>query len=304
MPMCHANSLNFFTTCLHCGACISIFSRASFDPELCLSVMQDGVTFSSMVPTHYAMMLDTPRTGTFGSVEKLLVSSATAFPETKRQIIEMFPNSGLYELYGSTEAGWVTVLHPDEQFDHMGTVGREVIGSHPVRILDDEGREVADGEAGELFSCSPYQFDGYWNLPEKTAEAFRGPYLSVGDLAIRDEMGFIRLIDRKKNLIVSGGENIYPVEVEQVLIDHPALREVAVVGRPDPKWSERVVACVVPKPGAELDPNEIIEWSRDRLAGFRRPREIVVLSPDEMPRNATGKILHRKLRDMLETRAS
>jgi acyl-CoA synthetase (AMP-forming)/AMP-acid ligase II len=300
MPMCHANSLNFFASCLHCGSAITIFSRPSFDPELCLKTLDNGITFSSLVPTHYAMMLDVPKHGTVGSVEKLLVSSATAFPDTKRQIIEMFPNSGLYELYGSTEAGWVTMLHPDEQFDHLGTVGREVVGAAPIRLLDDDGNEVPDGEPGELFSCSPYQFEGYWNQPDKTAEAFRGDYLSVGDIAARDSDGFIRLIDRKKNLIVSGGENIYPSEVEQVLMTHPAIREVAVIGRRDEKWSERVVACIVPIPGETPDCEALVEWSRDRLAGFKRPREIVVLEPDQMPRNATGKILHRRLRDMLD----
>ena len=207
-----------------------------------------GITFSSLVPTHYAMLQDVPRPEGVTNVEKLLVSSATAFAETKQAILEMFPRSGLYELYGSTEAGWVTMLHPDEQFDHLGTVGREVVGSAPIRMLDDQGNEVPDGEPGELFSCSPYQFDGYWNLPEKTAEALRGDYLSVGDVAVREPDGFIRLIDRKKNLIVSGGENIYPSEVEQVLSNHPGVREVAVIGVSDPKWSERVVACVVSAP--------------------------------------------------------
>jgi acyl-CoA synthetase (AMP-forming)/AMP-acid ligase II len=306
MPMCHANSLNFFTSFLYCGAQITIFSRASFDAELCLDRLGRGVTFTSLVPTHYSMLLDVPaaRRGGVDAVEKLLVSSATAFVETKRAIMEMFPNSGLYELYGSTEAGWVTMLHPEEQFDHLGTVGREVVGSAPIRMLDGNGEDVPDGQPGELFSCSPYQFDGYWNLPDKTAEALRGAYLSVGVLALRDPHGFIRLIDRRKNLIVSGRENIHPAEVEQVLIDHPALREVAVVGRPDPKWSERVVVCVVAKPGEKADPNEIIEWSRGRLVGFRRPREVIALTPEEMPRNATGKILHCKLRDLLETRPS
>lgn len=300
MPMCHANSLIFFTSCLNCGSKITIFSRPSFDPELCLATLDNGVTFSSLVPTHYAMMLDVPKHGAIGSVEKLLVSSATAFPETKRQIIEMFPNSGLYELYGSTEAGWVTMLHPHEQFDHLGTVGREVVGSAPVRLLDDDGNDVPDGEPGELYSCSPYQFEGYWRLPDKTAEAFRGAYLSVGDVALRDEDGFIRLIDRKKNMIVSGGENIYPSEVEQVLINHPAVREVAVVGMRDEKWSERVVACIVPTPGEHPDPDAMLCWARDRLAGFKRPREIVFLESNQMPRTATGKILHRRLRAMLD----
>jgi fatty-acyl-CoA synthase len=302
MPLCHANSLYFFIACLYCGAKATIFSRASFDPELCLRTLGEGVTFSSLVPTHYSMMLDVPpaRRGDVRSVEKLLVSSATAFVETKRAIIGMFPNAGLYELYGSTEAGWVTMLHPDEQFDHLGTVGREVVGSAPIRLLDDDGHEVPDGQPGELFSSSPYQFDGYWNLLDKTAEAFRGDYLSVGDVALRDADGFIRLIDRKKNMIVSGGENIYPAEVEQVLSGHPDVREVAVVGVADPRWSERVVAVVVPKPGTAPDARRLIDWSRDRLAGYKRPREVIFLTPNEMPRNATGKILHRRLRDIIE----
>ncbi len=306
MPMCHANSLNFFTAFLYCGARVTIFSKPSFDPELCLATLGQRITFSSLVPTHYMMLLDIPseQRGVIGSVEKLLVSSATAFPETKRAIMEMFPNSGLYELYGSTEAGWVTTLHPDEQFDHLGTVGREVVGSAPIRLLDDDGNEVPDGQPGELFSCSPYQFDGYWNLPEKTAEALRGDYLSVGDVAIRDADGFIKLVDRKKNLIISGGENIYPSEVEQVMSTHPDVREVAVIGVADARWSERVLAAIVPRPGAVPDAAALIAWSRDRLAGFKRPREIVFLEPDQMPRSATGKVLHRRLRDMLHDRSS
>ena len=226
------------------------------------------------------------------------MSSATAFVETKRRIMEMFPNSGLYELYGSTEAGWVTMLHPNEQFDHLGSVGREVVGSAPIRILDDDGTEVADGEAGELFSSSPYQFDGYWNLPDRTAEALRGEYLSVGDIARRDEHGYIQLIDRKKNMIVTGGENVYPSEVENVLAAHPDVADVAVFGLPDPRWSELVVAAVVSRSGASPDVETLTRWAGERLAGYKRPRRIEFLTPDEMPRNATGKILHRTLRQM------
>jgi acyl-CoA synthetase (AMP-forming)/AMP-acid ligase II len=309
MPMCHANSLNFFTSFLCIGACVTIFSRSSFDAALCLRTIGEmGITFTSLVPTHYAMMLDVPEAergaADYGSVEKLMVSSAPARVATKRAIMEMFPNSGLYELYGSTEAGWVTFLHPDEQFDHLGTVGREVVGSAPIRLLDEAGHEVPDGEPGELFSCGPYAFDGYWNLPEKTAEAFRGPYLSVGDMAVRDEQGFIRLIDRKKNMIISGGENVYPTEVEAILAQHPDVKDVAVVGCPDDRWGERVAAAVVLRDGAALTSDTLIAWSKDRLAGYKRPREILFLKPDEMPRNATGKILHRVLRDMMAGRVS
>ena len=304
MPMCHANSLNFFTAFLYIGAAVTVFSRASFDAELCLKAFGEmGVTFSSLVPTHYTMMLDVPEAkrgaADFGRVEKLMVSSAPARVETKRAIMEMFPNSGLFELYGSTEAGWVTFLHPNEQFDHLGTVGREVVGSAPIRLLDENGDEVPDGEIGELYSSSPYAFEGYWNLPEKTAEAFRGSYLSVGDMALRDAEGFIRLIDRKKNMIISGGENVYPTEVEAVLSQHPDVKDVAVVGLADDKWGERVAAAVVRSNGSALTAEALIDWTRDRLASFKRPRQIVFLTTDEMPRNTTGKILHRVLRDML-----
>jgi fatty-acyl-CoA synthase len=253
------------------------------------------------------MMLDVPpvRRGGYGfeRVRKLMISSAPARAETKRAVMEMFPESGLFELYGSTEAGWVTMLHPDEQFDHLGTVGREVVGSSPVVLMDDHGNEVPDGQPGELFSCGPYAFEGYWNLPERTAEAFRGNHLSVGDVALRDGDGFIRLVDRKKNMIITGGENVYPSEVEAVLATHPGIRDVAVIGRPDERWGERVEAAVVLRDGAELSSSELIDWSGQRLAGYKRPRAILFLNADEMPRNATGKILHRVLKEMFAERA-
>ncbi|MDH3448334.1 MAG: AMP-binding protein [Gammaproteobacteria bacterium] len=307
MPMCHANSLYFFTTFLYCGGAVAIFSRRSFDPALCLATFgETGASFTSLVPTQYNMLLDVPaaergRAG-FERVRKLMISSAPARVDTKRAVMEMFPNSGLFELYGSTEAAWVTMLHPDEQFDHLGSVGREVVGSAPIRLLDDDGNEVPDGQPGELYSSGPYNFQGYWNNPAKTAEAFRGEFLSVGDIALRDADGFIKLIDRKNNLIISGGENIYPSEVEHALAAHPAVRDVAVVGRPDDKWGESVQAAVVRRAGVDVADTELIAWARERLAGFKVPREIVFLEADEMPRNATGKILHRVLRETLAER--
>ena len=308
MPMCHANSLNFFTAFVYCGGTVTIFSRRSFDPALCLRTFAEtGATFTSLVPTHYNMLLEVPdaeRGGAdFGRVEKLMISSAPAREQTKRAVMEMFPNSGLFELYGSTEAGWVTMLHPHEQFDKLGSVGREVVGSAPIRLLDDEGREVADGEPGELFSCTPYSFDGYWNRPDATAEAMRGDYVSVGDVAVRDADGYIRLVDRKKNIIISGGENVYPSEVEAVLASHPAVRDAAVVGLPDAKWGERVQAAVVCRQGESVSADDLMAWSKERLAGYKRPRAIAFLAADEMPRNATGKILHRALRELLAGRA-
>jgi acyl-CoA synthetase (AMP-forming)/AMP-acid ligase II len=183
------------------------------------------------------------------TLTKLMISSAPARRDTKLEIIEFFKNSGLFELYGSTEAGWVTMLHPDEQFTKLGSVGRECVGSAPIKLLDSEGQEVTDGETGELYSSNPYTFDGYWRLPEKTKEAFRGEYCTVGDLARRDEDGYLYLVDRKTNMIMSGGENIYPSEVESLLGSNPKVQDVAVIGIPDDKWGECVHGVVTLREG-------------------------------------------------------
>lgn len=304
MPMCHANSLYFFGSFLYCGGSATIYSRKSFDPEHCLRTLSETkATFTSLVPTHYIMMLGLSEAireqNRCDSITRLMISSAPARPDTKRAIMDMFRNSGLYELYGSTEAGWVTMLHPHEQFTKLGSVGRECVGSAPIKLLDENGNEVPDGQAGELFSCNPYTFDGYWKLPERTTEAFRGPYCSVGDMARRDEEGYIWLVDRKKNMIISGGENVYPSEVENAIGSHPAVKDVAVVGVPDDKWGERVHAVVILHGGANASESDIIDHSRERLAGYKRPRSVSFIAEADMPRTATGKILHRVLRDRL-----
>lgn len=304
MPMCHANSLYFFGSFAYCGGAVAVYSRKSFDPEHAVRTLAEtGATFTSLVPTHYITMLDLPETIRAGHdlsrVEKLMISSAPARQETKRGVMAMFGNSGLFELYGSTEAGWVTMLHPDEQFTKLGSVGRECVGSRPIRILDANGHEVPDGEPGELYSCNPYTFDGYWKLPGKTEEAFRGDYCTVGDMARRDADGFIHLVDRKSNMIISGGENVYPSEVEALLGSHPAVQDVAVVGLPDAKWGERVHAAVILREGHDLAEAELMEWCRARIAGYKRPRSCTFLPAADMPRTATGKIQHRILKTRL-----
>jgi fatty-acyl-CoA synthase len=190
----------------------------------------------------------------------------------------------------------VTMLHPHEQFTKLGSVGRECVGAAPIKILDEAGNEVSDGEAGELYSCNAHTFDCYWRLPEKTKEAFRGEYCSVGDMARRDVDGYIHLSDRKSNMIISGGENIYPSEVESSVGAHPMVKDVAVIGLPDEKWGERVHAVIVLHDGASLSESELVEWSKDRLAGYKRPRSYSFIAESEMPRNATGKVLHRELK--------
>jgi acyl-CoA synthetase (AMP-forming)/AMP-acid ligase II len=230
------------------------------------------------------------------AVTKLMISSAPARRDTKLAIMDYFTNSGLFELYGSTEAGWVTMLHPDEQFTKLGSVGRECIGSRPIRLIDANGNDVRDGEPGELYSCNSYTFDGYWKLPDKTRDAFRGDYCTVGDLARRDEDGYIFLVDRKSNMIISGGENIYPSEVESLIGGHPKVKDVAVIGIADEKWGERVHAVVIVRDGETPTAEEIMEWCKERIAGYKRPRSISFIAEEDMPRTATGKILHRALR--------
>jgi fatty-acyl-CoA synthase len=307
MPMCHANSLYFAAALTYCGGLCSVYSRQSFDPEHFLRTISTGhETFTSLVPTHYVMMLTLPaavrESCDASSVTKLMISSAPARQDTKRAIMDYFRNSGLFELYGSTEAGWVTMLHPDEQFTKLGSVGRECVGSAPIKLLDADGKEVADGEVGELYSQNPYTFDGYWKLPEKTRESFRGSYCTVGDMARRDPDGYYFLVDRKSNMIISGGENVYPSEVEAVLVAHPAVKEAAVIGLPDAKWGERVHGVVVLRDGATAAEAELLAWCREQLAGYKRPRGIGIMCDEDMPRTATGKVQHRILKNrLLET---
>jgi acyl-CoA synthetase (AMP-forming)/AMP-acid ligase II len=279
-----------------------IHDRKSFDPEdLLRTLASERATFTSLVPTQYIMLLALPeatkRRYDVTAVRRLMISSAPARKETKLAILEQFSNSDLFELYGSTEAGWVTLLRPDEQITKLGSIGREWTGSGPIKLLDPDGREMPDGEVGELFSRTPYAFDGYWRDPERTAEAFRGPWCSVGDMARRDADGFYHLVDRKSNMIISGGENIYPSEVEALLAGHPAVKDVAVIGLPDDTWGERVHAVVVPHAGSTVREQELIAWCRERIAGYKRPRSIAVVEDAEVPRTMTGKILHRVLRD-------
>jgi fatty-acyl-CoA synthase len=304
MPMCHANSLYFFVAFAYCGATTTVYSRKSFDAEHCVRVLGEGLgTFTSLVPTHYAMMLALPQATrvrlNLDSVAKLMISSAPARQDVKRAIMEMFPSAGLFELYGSTETGWVTMLHPQEQFDKLGSVGRECVGSAPIKLLDAHGDEVPDGEIGELYASNAYIFDGYWKLPEKTRQAFRGDYCTVGDMARRDPDGFIHLVDRKSNLIITGGENVYPSEVETVISSHPSVYDVAVIGLPDDKWGERVHAVIVLREGASQDEPGLHEWCKPRMAGYKRPRSFSFIRDEEMPRTVTGKNLHRKVKAMI-----
>ena len=175
----------------------------------------------------------------------------------------------------------------------MRSAGRAVPGAE-IRVVGEDGAELPRGEVGELIVRSPSNMTGYWNLDDATRASLKGGWMHTGDAAFMDEDGYIYIQDRMKDMIISGGENIYPAQVESAIYGHPAVAEVAVIGVPDPVWGEVLKACVVAKPGETVDPASIIDWTRERLAGFKVPKSIDVIPA--LPRNASGKILRRELR--------
>lgn len=198
------------------------------------------------------------------------------------------------EGFGMTETSPnAACLQPEDVVEHAGSIGRPV-QFMDFLITDDEGHEVPVDEVGELCVRGPNVFVGYWGKPAETAQALRGGWFHTGDMARVDEQGFYTLVDRRKDMVITGGENVYPVEVEQVMYQHPGVREVAVIGVPDDRWGERVMAVVVRAEGATVSTEELRQWTRDRIAHFKAPSE--VRFTDELPRTVTGKLLKRELR--------
>ena len=302
MPLCHINSTFFTFTFTYIGGSAYIHPARSFRTEEILEIIErEKITFISLIPTHYSLILnasDEARKRDVSSIRKLLCSSAPARKDMKLAIMDFFTGVELYEAYGSTEAGIVTVLKPEDQMRKLGSIGFESLGTDFVKILDEGGNEVSVGEIGELYSRGPMLFDEYYKLPEKTASSFRGEWFSAGDMARRDKDGFFEIIDRKNNLIITGGEHVYPSEVEKVIGSHPGVMDAAIIGLPDDKWGEAVTACVI-----ALDPadppteDEIIAFCKDKMAGYKRPKAVRFVSPEEMPRTGSGKIVHRELRE-------
>jgi acyl-CoA synthetase (AMP-forming)/AMP-acid ligase II len=305
MPMCHINSIFYSFPYTLVSAPVFVYNMVSFDPEDLLRTIEEyKITYTSLVPTHYIMMLALPdevkNSIDVSSIRQLLISSAPARKDLKVAIMDYFKNAELWEAYGSTEGGLVTLLRPEDQFKKLGSIGKEIFGADRIKILDEDRNEVPDGEVGELFYRTPMLFKEYLKEPEKTKEAFEGEWSSAGDMVKRDEDGYYTLVDRKANMIITGGENVYPSEVEEVVGSHEAVQDVAVIGIPDDKWGEAIKAVVVLnagyEPGEDLA-KEILDYCRGKIAGYKRPKTMDFLKDDEMPRTPTGKILHRILRE-------
>ena len=299
MPLCHINSTFFTFTFTYIGASVYIHPARSFRSEEILKIIErEKITFISLIPTHYNLILNVPEEAKkhdVSSVRKLLCSSAPVRKSMKMEIMDFFPGVELYEGYGSTEAGIVTVLKPEDQMRKLGSIGFESLGTDFVKILNEEGEEVGVGEVGELYSRGPMLFDEYYKLPEKTVSSFKGEWFSAGDMASRDEDDFYQIVDRKDNMIITGGEHVYPSEVEEIVGSHECVFDCAVIGLLDEKWGEKVVAVVIPK--AEVDEKTIMDCCREKMAGYKRPKKVIFIKEEEMPRTPTGKILHRILRE-------
>jgi acyl-CoA synthetase (AMP-forming)/AMP-acid ligase II len=265
----------------------------------------EKITFTSLIPTHFNLILTLPeevkKKYDLSSIRSLLTSSAPATKVMKYGVMELFKEVKLFEAYGSTEAGLVTILRPEDQLKKVGSIGKECIGSDQIRILDPDTREpVILGEIGELFSRSPMQMTSYYKLAEKTAASMDDDFFSAGDMAKADEDGYYYLVDRKANMIITGGEHVFPSEVEKTLTDHPTVLECAVVGLQDLKWGEAVTAiCALVSDGEPSDAlaEEIQEYCKERLPRFKVPKQVLFIDHDDIPRTGSGKIIHRVLRE-------
>lgn len=302
MPLYHVNSTFYGLLFLYIGASLYVGRDKRFDPlELLRIIDEERVSFISLIPTHYHLILNIPEDVRekfdLSSMRRFLCSSAPVRSKVKMGILKCFPNVMLYEAYGSTEAGLVTILHPKDQLKKLGSMGQECLGTDVIKLLDENGSEVSVGEVGELYSRSPMMFDGYYKMPEKTKSSFRADLFTAGDMVKRDGEGYYYIVDRKDNMIISGGEHVYPSEVEEVISNHPKVFDVAVIGVPDDMWGEAVKAVVVLKEGEKATEKEVIEWCRGRMAGFKKPKSVDFIAASLMPRTTTGKILHRKLRE-------
>ena len=304
MPLCHVNATFFSLIFTYIGGSIYIHPATRFIAEEMLELIStQKPTFISLIPTHYALMLavDETKKSEFdvSSVKKLLCSSAPARMEHKKEIMKWFKGVELYEGYGSTEAGIVTVLAPHEQLTKQNSIGRESTGTELIKLLDENGSAVKQGEIGELFSSGPMLFNEYLNLPEATKTSFNGKWFSAGDMAYQDEDGYYFLVDRKHNMIITGGEHVYPSVVENIVASIDKVIDVAIIGTPHEKWGEAVTAIVIPKEPDDNDilANEIISLCKRELPSYACPKNIHFITEREMPRTATGKILHRILKE-------
>jgi len=300
MPVAHIAGTGYGLVPFNRGSACSV--TAEFMPEEILDLIdRRQVTRFFLVPAALQMLITHPKAAVtdMSHVNQVGYGASPMPLQLLRDCMKAFPNAGFVQSYGMTETcGAVVILDPEDHDpagnSRMRSAGRALPGVE-CKIVDADGNELPAGEVGEVVTRSPANMAYYWNQPEKTAETVdKDGWLRTGDAAYMDEDGYIFIHDRIKDMIISGGENVYPAEVENALYEHPAVSEAAVIGVPDETWGEAVKAIVVPKPGAEIAEREIIAFVRERIAGFKTPKSIDIIAA--MPRNASGKILRKDLR--------
>jgi acyl-CoA synthetase (AMP-forming)/AMP-acid ligase II len=296
-PLYHSGPLAW-ASLNHTLGCPVVVLR-KFDPVAWLRLVKEhGITNSFSAPTQLKRIVSLPddalATADLSTMRSLVANAAPVPYALKQEVIAKLGDGFLYEVYGSTELGVVTVLKPEDQLRKPGSCGK-TYGPIEVKIVRDDGSEADTDEPGELFIRTRLAMDGYHRSEEQLSELSGGDWKSVGDVAYVDDEGYVYICDRKKDMIISGGVNIYPAEIEAVLHEHPGVLDVAVFGIPDDEWGESVYAIVQPKADTALGIDELREFCDGRLAGYKRPRGFELRA--ELPRTDAGKLLKRVLRD-------
>ena len=296
LPLFHIGGAGWAIWAMQQGSAAIIVRDTAAEPLL-KTMVEQKVETALLAPTLMLFLTELPaaRTADFSALRHITYGTAPISPALLQRSIETF-KCRFSQLYGLTETtGPITALAHEHHFgERMLSCGRPMFGGH-IRVVDAEGNDLPPRQVGEILYRGESLMRGYWQREKETAQAIRGGWFHTGDAGYLDEDGFIFLKDRVKDMIVSGGENVYPAEIEAVLMGHPEILECAVIGVPDAKWGETVKAVVVRRAGATLSETTLIEWSRDKLAGFKRPRSVDFV--ETLPRNASGKLLKRALRE-------
>jgi acyl-CoA synthetase (AMP-forming)/AMP-acid ligase II len=296
MPMFHLGGAGWAIWSMQEGATLVILREVA--PELLLKTMvEQRIETALLVPAVMLFLCELPqsRTADFSALKHITYGTAPISPDVLGRSIDTF-KCRFSQIYGLTETTgpFTSLAHEHHVAEKLASCGRPMFGAR-AKIVDQDGKELPPYEVGELVYQGESLMSGYWARERETDEVIRDGWFRTGDAGYVDKDGFFFIKDRLKDMIVSGSENIYPAEVEAVLAGHPDLIEVAIIGVPDAKWGESVKACVVKRDGSALTSETLIDWCRDKLAGYKRPRTVDFL--DALPRNASGKMLKRKLRE-------
>ena len=296
-PIFHIADFPFMFAAPAFGACQVTIPK--FNPQtFCETVQRERVTHTVLVPTMINMLTQFPQLKSYDltSLQHLGYGGSPMAPELVHGMRQLLPNVKLVQVYGLSETGFLTGLKNHEHTeDKLTSCGRPCLGID-VRVVDESGKEVARGQKGELVARGANVMRRYWNNAQETDRAFRNGFFGTGDIGYQGVDGYFYILDRLKDMIVTGGENVYSGEVEAVIYTHPAVREVAVFGIPDPKWGEMVMADVVLKPGKTLSADELVAYCRQSLASYKIPRR-VEFSDTDLPKSGSGKILKKVLRE-------